>query len=127
MSLLLDTQLVIWTTGRSSQLSARAAARIADAIQPRFSVVSLWEIVIKAGRGRADFDYDARRVRPALLQAGYLELTVTAAHVFEVTNLSALHGDPFDRLLLAQARSEGLTLLTTDAELARYGSPVERV
>ena len=127
MSLLLDTQILIWQVFGSDRLNTTVRDRISGVDQRFFSVVSLWEVVIKAGLGRTDFNHDARAMRRALIDVGYAELPVNALHVFEVGNLQPLHGDPFDRLLIAQARVEGLTLLTADKVLARYGSPVERV
>lgn len=127
MNLLLDTHIAIWTDISSRQLSTHAKSMLVEAGRKSFSVVTLWEVVIKGGLGRPDFQHNPRALRRSLLNAGYEELQVTAAHVFEVAHLPRLHNDPFDRLLLAQARSEGLTLLTTDAMLERYGAPVMRV
>lgn len=66
-------------------------------------------------------------LRRALLEAGYHELPVTGAHTANVSGLPLLHKDPFDRLLVAQARDEGVTLLTADAHVGRYGPPVRLV
>ena len=84
-----------------------------------FSVASLWELVIKAGR-RVGFDVDADEFRWRLQENGFEELDVTAPHVLEVGRLPALHRDPFDRLLVAQARVEELTLMTADRTVAGY-------
>lgn len=127
MSLLIDTNIAIWADLKSRRLSPRANEAIEATDRIVFSVVSLWEVVIKRGLDRPDFQRDPRVLRRSLLNAGYEELQVSAEHVFEVAHLPRLHNDPFDRLLLAQARSEGLTLLTTDAMLDRYGAPVMRV
>jgi PIN domain nuclease of toxin-antitoxin system len=90
-----------------------------------FSPVSLWEVSIKSGLGRADFSADAASLYNGLLRAGYEELPVTARHVLLVNSLPALHKDPFDRLLLAQAACEGLRLLTADKAISRYpGAPL---
>lgn len=88
-----------------------------------FSVVSLWEIVIKAAKSRDEFLVDPIALRAGLLEFGYLELAIEAEHVLEVAALEPLHSDPFDRLLLAQARVEGLTLLTVDKAVMAYGFP----
>lgn len=86
-----------------------------------FSVASLWEISIKRGLGRPDFLVEPRILRRALLDNGYVELVITADHALAVEALPDLHKDPFDRLLVAQARTEGITLLTADSQVAQYG------
>ena len=84
-------------------------------------------MVIKNGLGRKDFSVDRVRLREQALNAGFGELPVRAPHVLEVGALPSLHSDPFDRILLAQARIEQLTLLTNDQKLLEYGSPARRV
>ena len=128
MKLLLDTHLLIWAAGTPQQLSATARALINDPDNtPIFSVASLWEIAIKRGLGRPDFEVDPRRLRRGLLDNGYEELAITSAHVVAVDGLPHLHRDPFDRLLIAQAMTEGLLLLTADTRLATYPAPVRQV
>jgi PIN domain nuclease of toxin-antitoxin system len=89
-----------------------------------FSAASIWEIVIKLGLGRVDFKVDPHRLRKMLVAHGYTELPVTAEHALKVDSLPPLHKDPFDRLLLAQARAEGMLLLTGDASVAQYQESV---
>jgi PIN domain nuclease of toxin-antitoxin system len=89
-----------------------------------FSAASIWEIVIKLGLGREDFKVDPYRLRRMLVVHGYTELLVSAEHALRVNLLPPLHKDPFDRLLLAQARSEGMLLLTVDASVAQYKESV---
>ena len=128
MKLLLDTHLLLWAAGAPDRLSATARALIDDpANTPIFSVASLWEIAIKRGLGRPDFDVDPRRLRRGLLDNGYEELPITSAHVVAVDALPPLHRDPFDRLLISQAITEGVLLLTADARLAAYPGPVRGV
>lgn len=88
-----------------------------------FSVASLWEIVIKNAKSHGGFLVDPIALRAGLLEFGYTELSIAAEHVLEVAELEPLHRDPFDRLLLAQARIEGLTLLTVDKAVLAYGFP----
>jgi len=95
--------------------------------EPLFSAASIWEIAIKNALGRDDFRVDPRLLRRSLLDNGYSELPVTSEHAVAIDGLPPLHKDPFDRLLLAQALSEGIVLLTTDAQLARYAGPVRLV
>jgi len=95
--------------------------------EPAFSPASLWEIAIKCGLGRADFQVDARLLRRGLLDNGYLELTITSEHAVAVAGLPPIHKDPFDRLLVAQSLVEGITLLTADPLVARYPAPVQKI
>jgi PIN domain nuclease of toxin-antitoxin system len=126
--LLLDTQLLLWAAGQPERLSAAARRLLSD---PRhellFSAASLWEIAIKHTLGREDFRVEPRLLRRGLLDNGYVELPITSEHAVNVDSLPPLHQDPFDRLLLAQALSEGITLVTGDAQLALYPGPVRKV
>ena len=125
MNLLLDTQLLIWMVGDAPQVSADARRLVEDAENDLvFSAASIWEIAIKAARGRADFRVDPRLLRAELLAAGFTELPVTGDHGAAVVDLPPVHKDPFDRLLVAQATVEHLTLLTSDRTLARYPGPI---
>jgi len=128
MKLLLDTHLLLWAASQPEKLSAAARKLLDD---PRnellFSAASLWEIAIKATLGREDFRVEPRLLRRGLLDNGYIELPITSLHAVSIDGLPSLHKDPFDRLLLAQAVSEGITLLTTDAQLARYPGPVRKI
>ena len=128
MKLLLDTQLLLWAAGEPERLSTPARKLIGDpANQVLFSAASLWEIAIKATLGREDFRVEPRLLRRGLLDNGYEELPVTSQHAVGIDGLPPLHKDPFDRLLLAQALTEGVVLLTGDAQLARYAGPVRKV
>jgi len=128
LKLLLDTQLLLWAAGQPERLSAAARKLFTD---PRnellFSAASLWEVAIKSSLGREDFRVEPRLLRRGLLDNGYVELPVTSQHAVNIDSLPPLHKDPFDRLLLAQALSEGITLLTHDAQLAEYPGPVRKV
>ena len=128
MNLLLDTHLLLWAASEPTRLSTQARALLLDpANQPVFSSASLWEISIKQSLGRADFNVDPRRLWRMLLLHGYRELSVTCEHTIAVNDLPILHKDPFDRILIAQARVEGLTLLTVDKVVAKYGEGVKKV
>jgi PIN domain nuclease of toxin-antitoxin system len=92
-----------------------------------FSAASLWEVAIKRGLGRQDFQVDARLLRRGLLDNGYSELPITSDHVVTLESLPPIHKDPFDRILVAQATVEGITLLTTDSLVAQYPGPIRNV
>jgi PIN domain nuclease of toxin-antitoxin system len=118
MKLLLDTHIVLWAAGQPEKLSESARTLLtAPENILFFSAASIWEIVIKRGLGRDDFKVDPHRLRKMLVTHGYTELPVTAEHALKVETLPMLHKDPFDRLLLAQARAEGMLLLTIDASV----------
>jgi PIN domain nuclease of toxin-antitoxin system len=128
VKLLLDTHVLLWAAGQPDKLSRKTRTLLADPDNDLvFSAASLWEIVIKQGLGRDDFKVDARQLRRGLLDNGYSELAMTSAHALAVDDLPSLHRDPFDRMLLAQSRVEGITLLTADAQVLRYPGPVQRV
>jgi PIN domain nuclease of toxin-antitoxin system len=128
VKLLLDTQLLLWAAGQPERLSKAAHKLLND---PRneliFSAASLWEVAIKSSLGREDFRVEPRLLRRGLLDNGYAELPVTSQHAVNIDSLPPLHKDPFDRLLLSQALSEGITLLTSDSTLTRYPGPVRKV
>ena len=128
MNLLLDTHLLLWAASEPQRLSAKARALLLDpSNQLVFSSASLWEITIKNGLERSDFNVDPRRLWRMLLVNGYREISVTSEHAVAVNDLPSLHKDPFDRILVAQARVEGLTLLTADKMVAKYGDGVKKV
>jgi PIN domain nuclease of toxin-antitoxin system len=128
VKLLLDTHLLLWVISQSRRLSPRARDLIGDPENELlFSVASLWEIAIKHGQRRVDFQVDPRLLRRTLLSDDYTELAVTGEHAVAVVALPLLHRDPFDRLLVAQSIVEGITLLTSDPRVAQYPAPVRRV
>ncbi|MGH9761524.1 MAG: type II toxin-antitoxin system VapC family toxin [Blastocatellia bacterium] len=128
MRLLLDTHVLLWAAGRPGKLS-KAARKLIDDPENilSFSAASLWEIAIKQSIGRDDFRVDARLLRRGLLDNGYGELAVTSAHAIALDTLPPLHKDPFDRMLVAQARVEGITLVTADTQVAKYPGAVMMV
>lgn len=128
MRLLLDTHLLLWAAATPERLS-EATRMLIEAIdnEPCFSAASLWEITIKRGLGRSDFQVDPRLLRRGLIDNGYTEIPVTSEHAIAVESLPAIHRDPFDRILIAQAAVEGALLLTSDALVARYGGSIQRV
>ncbi len=128
MKALLDTHLLLWNAGRPDRLSPEAR-RIIDSSENElyFSAASLWEIAIKTSLGRSDFSVDARLLRRGLLAHGFTELPVTGEHAVAIDGLPPIHKDPFDRILVAQAKVEGITLLTSDNTVASYGGAIQKV
>jgi PIN domain nuclease of toxin-antitoxin system len=128
LKLLLDTQVLLWAAGQPERLSPAARRQLTNPKNELlFSAASLWEITIKKSLGRDDFRVDPRVLRRGLLDHGYTELPITSELAVSVDSLPDLHKDPFDRILLAQALTEGMTLVTADAQLARYPGPVRKV
>lgn len=128
MKLLLDTHLLLRAAGDPDRLSSAARTLIeAPENELFFSAASLWEIAIKHGLGRSDFQVNARVLRRGLLDNGYSELPIASEHAVAIDSLPSIHKEPFDRILVAQATVEGITLLTVDALVAQYPGPVQRV
>jgi PIN domain nuclease of toxin-antitoxin system len=128
MKILLDTHLLLWAAGKPNRLPA-AARKLIDspANELLFSAASVWEVAIKRALGRSDFQADPRLLRRGLLDNGYTELPILSDHVVALDSLPPIHKDPFDRLLVAQATVEGITLLTADSVVAGYPGPIRAV
>lgn len=128
MKFLIDTHLLIWAANEPEKLSSKAVSLMENPEHELlFSAASIWEIAIKNGLGRDDFKVDARLLRRGLLDNDYTELAITSAHAVFVESLPLIHKDPFDRILVAQATAEGITLLTADSTVAKYPGPIELV
>ena len=121
MNLLLDTHVLLWWLAASERLSQRARHAIVESDQVYVSAASIWEISIKVARGRLLVHGDLEK---HLETNRFIALPVTVAHAIAAGRLPRHHGDPFDRMLVAQASIESLTLLTSDERQAAYGVPV---
>ena len=123
MKLLLDTHILLWLA--ADMLPPAAAEYVVDeSNELYFSPASIWEIVIKRGLGRPDFEVDPHLLYSGLMENGYEQLMINAQHTLLTGTLPMFHKDPFDRILLAQSISEGISLLTADAIMAKYPAPV---
>ena len=128
MKLLLDTHLLLWAAGEPRRLPKNIRTLLEDMDNELlFSVASLWEVAIKSGLGRKDFRVEARLLRRGLLDNGYSELPIVSDHVVAIESLPPIHKDPFDRILVAQAAVEGITLLTNDPVMAQYPGPIRKL
>jgi PIN domain nuclease of toxin-antitoxin system len=128
MKLLIDTHLLLWATIKPARLPKNARTLLEKIDNELyFSAASIWEIAIKRGLGREDFDVDPRVLHRALVDNGYVELPIRGEHANAVVDLPVAHKDPFDRMLVAQATVEGITLLTSDRKLAAYPGPIRKV
>ena len=128
MKLLLDTHLLLWAAGEPKRLPKNIRTLLEDRDNELvFSAASLWEVAIKSGLGRKDFRVEARLLRRGLLDNGYSELPIVSDHVVAIESLPPIHKDPFDRILVAQAAVEGITLLTNDSVVAQYPGPIRKL
>jgi PIN domain nuclease of toxin-antitoxin system len=117
-SLLLDTHVLLWSLDDVSRLSPSALEAVGDGATEVFvSAASAWEISIKRAIGKLQAPAD---LRDAIREASFMDLDVTFAHASRAGGLPPHHSDPFDRMLVAQAQSEGLTLVSADERLAAY-------
>jgi PIN domain nuclease of toxin-antitoxin system len=125
MRILLDTHIYLWAVANDARLSPAARQRILDADEVFVSSASIWEASIKVGLNKLDVDIEF--LIASIRDSGFSELPIRAAHAARVRDLPDLHRDPFDRILIAQALSEPLNLLTADHQLAAYSSLVMKV
>lgn len=128
MRLLVDTHLLLWAALDPDRLPAVARSLLQDpGNEPLFSAVSIWEIAIKHGLGRQDFHVDPSLFRRGLLDNGYTELPITSRHATTTCTLPRIHRDPFDRMLVAQALTDEVLLLTADPVFSQYPGPIRLV
>lgn len=127
MRVLLDTHVLLWAASAPERLGPAAQVLI-DAEQRLLSAASVWELAIKQGLGRLDLGSDVHTwTDRAVDELQLRRLAITGDHAAAVEHLPSVHRDPFDRLLVAQARSEGAVLLTADRTLLGYGDVVRLV
>jgi PIN domain nuclease of toxin-antitoxin system len=123
VKLLIDTHLLLWAAG--DMLPHKAIPFFANEDNELlFSSASIWELIIKKGLNRPDFQVDPFAFYWGLVNNGYTELDITSHHVLMIAHLPLIHKDPFDRILLAQATTEGAALLTSDKTLSLYQSAI---
>jgi PIN domain nuclease of toxin-antitoxin system len=128
MHILLDTHLLLWAVGFSNRLPKAPRKWLEDCNNEIFfSAASIWEIAIRASLGREDFRVDPSQVLEVMPETGFSELPVKAIHTMEVNRLPLIHKDPFDRLLVAQSKTEPMLLLTNDELLVSYSDNVRLV
>ena len=117
--------MLLWAAQGSTELPAEAARYIGNIENELiFSIASIWEIVIKNSLGKSSFRVNPHTLRLRLIENGYSELPISGDHVLAVCNLPDLHKDPFDRILVAQASFEKITLLTSDSIIGSYPGPI---
>lgn len=127
MNYLLDTHILLWTLVDPDKVP-RPMRRIVEDTENRvwFSAASIWEIAIKHSLAKAHFAVEPATIWKAARETGIEELAVTAEHAVGVDTLPSLHKDPFDRLLVAQARAAGMKLLSVDPQVNAYFVRVKR-
>lgn len=127
LRVLLDTHIALWAVVGSRRLAPLAKELILTADEVFVSAASLWEIAIKHGLGRGDMPISSAQALQAFIDAGYGLLDIRSNHALAVEQLAPIHSDPFDRMLVAQALVEPVTLITRDALVARYSSAIVKV
>lgn len=120
--LLLDTHALLWSVGDKDRLSVAAHDVLSAGVVPAYvSAASVWEIAIKRASGKLDVP---ETLLDKVAEARFIELRITFEHAIRAGALPPHHGDPFDRMIVAQAQSEGLTVVTRDQRIAAYDVPV---
>lgn len=123
MNILLDTHAFIWADNDSQKLSRNGKGVILQATTKYVSIVSVWEIQIKSSLGKLSLTKPlAKLVLDQQEQNGVQILPITQDHIYRLADLPPIHRDPFDRMLIAQAQHEHLTLVTADENIPKYGS-----
>jgi PIN domain nuclease of toxin-antitoxin system len=125
MRILLDTHIYLWHVSDSNLLTDKARSIILDADSIYISSATLWEIAIKVKLGKLSSDLN--ELIETLRDSGFQELPVESRHAVQIAKLPLLHGDPFDRMLIAQAMVEQLHLVTADSQLSQYSDRVIRI
>jgi PIN domain nuclease of toxin-antitoxin system len=121
-SLLVDTHVLLWWRGDSHRISGDVREALANPDVPLFfSAASMWEIAIKRAQGKLSVP---ENLLDTMEERGFLELPVVSRHAIRAGALPAHHSDPFDRMIVAQAQTEGLTVVTSDTRIAAYDVPV---
>jgi PIN domain nuclease of toxin-antitoxin system len=121
---LLDTHIALWAVTGSRRLSRKSQQFILDAEEVHVSAATLWEIAIKHALGKGDMPVSSAQALQAFRDAGYALLVVKPEHAVRVEALPSIHSDPFDRLLVAQAQFEPMTLMTSDRLVGQYGAGI---
>lgn len=125
MNLLLDTHAVIWFITADNQLPPSVTSNIENNQNHCFvSIATLWEIAIKFSLGKLDLKADLKKIFGIIESSGLIMLPITSTHILVNANLEFHHRDPFDRLLIAQAKSEGFTLISKDRAFQDYNVDV---
>lgn len=121
MNYLLDTHIVLWLAREPNKLSKQIIEILENLDnQIYFSSINLWEIALKNSLGKSGFQYDVVKLKILLLENGFLELPVTSNHAPAIATLPFIHKDPFDRMLIAQAMTENICLITDDDKILQY-------
>ena len=120
MKYLLDTNALIGLLFRPGFLSQTARSVIEECDELYVSIISLWEIGIKQSIGKLEIDSDANEIEKSCTGLNISQLPLTASHIDRMKSLQLHHRDPFDRILIAQAYAEGMTMITSDSNISKY-------
>ena len=117
---LIDTLALLWYLRDSEELSSRAREIIDNADEIFTSVASLWEVAIKSSIGKLDIDFSIAQIEALCIEKDIALLPIKSNHLDDLKNLEKHHNDPFDRLIISQARTENLTIITRDTIIPKY-------
>ena len=128
MKYLLDTHIILWAATDVKRLSRKAKTILEDMANVLyFSPISLWEISVKHAKHPDQMAITSEQARELAVKMGFIELPVRSRHGVDIANLPDIHNDPFDRMLITQARSDGLKLVSHDHKVAAYGEGIVKV
>jgi PIN domain nuclease of toxin-antitoxin system len=128
MKYLLDTHIILWAATDVKRLSRKAKTILEDMANVLyFSPISLWEISVKHAKHPDQMAITSEQARELAVKMGFIELPVRSRHGVDIANLPDIHNDPFDRMLITQARSDGLKLVSHDHKVAAYGEAIVKV
>lgn len=120
MNCLLDTHTLLWYLYADRKLSAAAQQAISSAEHVLVSIASLWEIAIKQSKNRLEIENPPAEIAQVCREKRIEILDITIEYLEDIRTMPVIHADPFDRMLIAQARCEGLTLITKDSKITDY-------
>ena len=128
MKYLLDTHIILWAATDVKRLSRKAKTILEDMANVLyFSPISFWEISVKHAKHPDQMAITSEQARELAVKMGFIELPVRSRHGVDIANLPDIHNDPFDRMLITQARSDGLKLVSHDHKVAAYGEAIVKV
>lgn len=121
MNFLLDTHTILWYLSGNKNISSKAKDAIEKQENNKFcSIASLWEVAIKISLNKLTFDFDLIEFLKYLDDTGIEIIQISKVHIIKVSSLEFFHRDPFDRLIISQAATDNLTIITNDDHIKRY-------
>ncbi len=117
---IIDTHILLWLLYKPEKLSGSIREKLTEGSCVYISIVSLWEIAIKQSIGKLNIEESIETIEKACIDSHINILQIEAAHLDNIKSIPKIHNDPFDRLIIAQAKCENLTLITKDSNILKY-------